>query len=236
MEQKVKSLVFDAGPVISLTTNNLLWLLDYLKEEFRGEFYIPNAVKYELVDKPLASKKFKFEALQVSFRLRKGVLTKIETPKIKILADELMSLANHVFKVRGNWVKIVHYAEMEALATYILLGASAVVIDELVTRLLIEEPLELQNMLARHMRGKVFVDRRNLAKFRNWTKGINVIRSVELIVVAYERGLLDKYLLKRDHAKKILLESLLWGVKIRGAAISRREIDDIIKLEISSSA
>ena len=40
----MKSLVFDAGPVISLTTNNLLWLLDVLKGDYEGEFYIPEGV------------------------------------------------------------------------------------------------------------------------------------------------------------------------------------------------
>ncbi len=232
----MKSIVFDAGPVISLTTNNLLWLLDYLKEEFRGDFYIPIAVRKELVDKPLKSKKFKFEALQVDFRIRKGVLTTIENPKIKILADELQQLANHIYKVKGNWLNIVHYAEMEVLATCIIKGSKAAIIDELVTRLLVEDPQQLLEIQSRHIRGKVFVDKRNLAKFRNWTKNISVLRSVELLVVAYEKGLLDKYLSEHPNAKKILLESLLWGVKIRGAAISRREIDEIIRMEISEAS
>ena len=55
----MKSLVFDAGPIISLTMNNLLWLLDPLKVNFKGEFYIPMAVKGELVDRPLTTKKFR---------------------------------------------------------------------------------------------------------------------------------------------------------------------------------
>lgn len=229
----MKSIIFDAGPVISLTTNNLLWLLDYLKEEFNGDFYIPISVKRELVDNPLNSKKYKFEALQVDFRIRKGVLTPIENPKIKILADELHTLANHIYKIRGKWLKIVHYAEMEVLATMIILNGNAVVIDELVTRLMVEDPQQLHDVLSRKMHGKVFTDKKNLLKFRNWTKGINVIRSVELVVVAYEKGLLDKYLVERGNAKKTLLDSLLWGVKIRGAAVSRREIQEIIDMEIS---
>ncbi|MFC1723655.1 hypothetical protein ACFL0V_05940 [Nanoarchaeota archaeon] len=230
----MKSLIFDAGPVISLTTNNLLWVLDYLKEEFKGDFVIPKAVKGELVDKPIRGKKYKFEALQVDFRIRKGVLTVVENPKIKILADELLQLANHVFKVKGNWINIVHYAEMEVLATQIINNANGVVIDERVTRLLIDDPASLKDILGRHLKGKVFVDKRNLTKFRNWTKDISVLRSVELIVVAYEKGFLDKYLSDKKDAKKVLLESLLWGVKIRGASISRREINEIMELELGN--
>ena len=63
--QAKKPIIFDTGPVISLTTNNLLWVLDSLKKQYKGNFYITPTVKRELVDTPIQSKKFKFEALQV---------------------------------------------------------------------------------------------------------------------------------------------------------------------------
>ena len=56
----MKSLVFDAGPIITLTMNNLLWLLNPLKNNFKGEFYLSAAVKEELIDRPLQTKKYKF--------------------------------------------------------------------------------------------------------------------------------------------------------------------------------
>ena len=57
----MKALVFDAGPIITLTMNNLLWLLEQLKSQFNGEFFICPAVRRELVDKPLQTKKYKFQ-------------------------------------------------------------------------------------------------------------------------------------------------------------------------------
>jgi hypothetical protein len=227
----MKSIVFDAGPIISLTTNNLLWLLDDMKARFNGEFYIPEAVKQELVDRPLASKKFKFEALQVGFRIRKGVLTIMEMPQIKALAQELVDLSNSIFKIKGNWIKIVHYAEMEALATSIILNSSAVVIDERTAKMLVEDPKKLAAMLEQNLGSKVFIEQGNLNKVREWTKNIKIIRSVELVLVAYEKGMLDKYLMDGPESKKTLVESLLWGVKIHGCAVSRREIDQLVVLE-----
>lgn len=229
----MKSLVFDAGPVISLTTNNLLWVLDQLKERFNGDFYIPRAVKHELVEKPLASKKFKFEALQVSFRIKKAVLNVLETPQIKALAEELLELANHIFKNRGNWIKIVHYAEMEVLASTVLQNASAAVIDERTTKLLVEDPETLSHTLSRHLKCKITVNKKNLDKFSKWTKKVKIIRSVELVMVAYEKGLLDKYILEGKDARKTLVESLLWGVKLHGCALSRQEIDKLVALQSS---
>ncbi len=61
----MKVIVFDTGPIISLTTNNLLGLLTNLKEKYKGSFYITGAIRRELIERPLETKKFKFEALQV---------------------------------------------------------------------------------------------------------------------------------------------------------------------------
>ncbi|MBU2561849.1 MAG: hypothetical protein KKD17_06125 [Nanoarchaeota archaeon] len=230
----MKSLIFDAGPVISLTTNNLLWTLDYLKDIFKGDFYIPQAVKVELVDRPLASKKFKFEALQVGFRIKKGVLTVVEEQKIKILAEELLELANHSFKIRGNWLRIAHYAEMEVIAAASVLNASAVVIDERTTKLIIEDQSGLARMLEKHMGSKVYTNQANLNKIKNWTKGIKIIRSVELVMVAYEKGIFNKYLPDGEDAARTLVESLLWGVKLHGCALSRQELNDLVRIETST--
>jgi hypothetical protein len=225
------SIIFDTGPIISLTTNNLLWVLELLKGDFEGEFYLPQAVKVELVDYPLRTKKFKFEALQVSYMIKKGVFKTVETPQINALAEELKALVNSTYKVRGNWIRLVHYAEMEVLAAAIVLNASAVAIDERTARLLVEDEQRLLQMLRRKMHGKVIVNQKNLKKFKDWVRNVKVIRSVELVTVTYEKGHLDKYLLDGDKARRTLVESLLWGVKLHGCAVTKEEIDELVKLE-----
>jgi predicted nucleic acid-binding protein len=227
----MKSIVFDAGPVISLTTNNLLWILDRLHDEYQGEFYLPQAVKVELVDYPLRTKKFKFEALQVSHSIRNGVLKIVETPQIKALAEELKELLNHCCKTRGKWMTFVHYGEMETIAAAIILNADAVVIDERTTRLLVEDESRLLEMLSRKMHAKLIVNESNLKKFKQWVKNLKVIRSVELVTIAYEKGHLDQYLLDVPNARRTLIESLLWGVKLHGCSVTRDEIDDIVRIE-----
>src|SRR3989344_4053400 len=79
----MKSLVFDAGPIISLATNNLLQILPPLKERFNGSFYITKSVKKELVDRPFEIKKFKFEAIQVEKLIEEGVLEIIDNDFIR---------------------------------------------------------------------------------------------------------------------------------------------------------
>jgi len=61
-EKASPPMVFDAGSIISLTTNNLLWLLPPLKERFGGSFLITNGVADELIKKPLATRKYKLDS------------------------------------------------------------------------------------------------------------------------------------------------------------------------------
>jgi hypothetical protein len=62
-----------------------------------------------------------------------------------------------------------------------------------------------------------------------------VIRSTELVTIAYEKGLLDRL---TENAKKIVpdinkavLEGALWGVKLNGCSVKEDEITDILKME-----
>ena len=61
-------------------------------------------------------------------------------------------------------------------------------------------------------------------------KGVNVLRSSELILRGYELGIFDKFLFRKD-LKKTLLDGLLWGTKLRGCSISIKEINDALKIE-----
>lgn len=222
--------------------NNLLWLLEPLKSKFNGEFYITESVKQELIDRPLKTKKYKFEALQVLKYITKDVLRIISSPEIEAKAHHLQNLANNSFRAKGHYIKVVHYAEMEALATCLVHGASAFVTDERTSRHLVEMPDQETERLQRKLHTKIQINNDNFNQFKEEVKGLRVIRSVELVTIAYEMGLLDMYITEKEHEiipdldlKKTLLEAVLWGVKLQGCAVSTAEIDDIIKFETNSS-
>ena len=227
----MKSLIFDAGPIISLTTNNLLWLLEPLKKEFNGNFYITAAVKRELVNRPLETKKFKFEAIQIERLIENGILEIIDNNFVMQETPSLLNMSNEIFKAYDNYIKIVHFAEISVIAAAINLNADAVVIDEKTTRALIENPRRIVEILRKTLHTPIIINENNLKEFRNAVKGIKTIRSIELVTVAYEHGILDGYITKIPDAKKHLLESVLWGVKLNGCAVSKEEIEQIVKLE-----
>ncbi len=234
----MRCIVFDTGPIISLTMNNMLWLLEPLKSRFGGEFYITSGVKEELIDRPFHTKKFKFESLQVLQYVSKDVLKVLANEEIRPKAEQLLELANHCFKARGQFITIVHLGEMEALAAALLLDAEAIVVDERTTRYLIDKPEMLADRMRQKLHTKIHVDRQNLQKLKEELKGINVIRSVELVTIAYEHGLLDFYITEKEKkvlpdVKRSILESALWVLKLTGCAVSDTEINDILRFESS---
>jgi predicted nucleic acid-binding protein len=227
----MKSIVFDAGPIISLATNNLLFILPMMKEKFGGKFYIPEAVKKEVVDKPLMTKKFKFEAIQVLKLIEDGVIEVVHDKSIHHKAIEILQMTNNSFKAKGHWITAIQFGEAEGMAATIALGADAFVVDERTNRMLLEDPNALTDLWQKTLHTQVRVNKINLIKFRKMTRRIRSIRSVELVTVAYELGILDEFILKIPKPRHTLLEGLLWGVKLNGCAVSKREIDKIIKLE-----
>ena len=228
----MKSLIFDAGPIISLATNNLLWLLEPLKKDFKGNFYLTDAVKRELVDKPLETKKFKFEAIQIERLIENGILDIVHDNFVAQETPKLLSTANNIFKTDNDYyIKIVHFAEMSVIAAALSLNANVIVIDEKITRLLIENPRMIFIILRKTLHTPISINENNLKEFNAAVSKIKTIRSVELVTMGYERGLLDSFITNLSNARKDLLESVLWGLKLNGCAVSKDEIEQIMKIE-----
>jgi len=225
----MKSLVFDSSSIISLATNNLLWVLSELKKKYNGSFYLCNSVKRELVDNPLQSKKYKFEALTIMELIKKGDLD-IYNGELSAKKNKLLDIANHIFKAKGQDMGIVHDADMESLALAIDIKADAYIVDERTTRLLIEDPKKLGELFNKKLHTNVSYNNGLLKEFQKETGNINVLRSADLMTIIYEKGLLDKYVFS-ENLRKSVLEGVLWGVKLRGCSISMEEINDIIRME-----
>lgn len=220
-----KILFFDAGPVISLVMSRLPWILPELKKQFGGKFYITPAVQKELVERPLSIKRYEFEALQVMKFIREGVLeVYANVPQKKV--QELQNLANTSFKIRGKSIDIIQSGEMESVASALQLNA-AVVMDERTLRLFIENSPELQGILEYRFSQKIQADAIKIKQFSAQLQGIPIIRSTELVGVAYKLGLLDGYIPPTKDGKDTLLDSVMWATKYNGCAITEHEIEEM---------
>lgn len=227
-----RALIFDTGPIISLTTNNLLWILRELKKEFRGDFFITQKVKRELVDTPIEIKRFKFEALQILKCIDDGILAVLPEKQFRQQTRKLLEIANHSLRADGSWLKLCHPAELEVVAAAVSRNADAVVIDERTTRLLFEDPAQLAALLERKLEHRIIPDKSNITELKKMTADMRFIRSTELALVAYERGILDSLVTSFPQARKHLLQGMLWGMKLRGCAIRIEEIDAAVNIEL----
>ncbi|PIN92752.1 hypothetical protein COU54_05830 [Candidatus Pacearchaeota archaeon CG10_big_fil_rev_8_21_14_0_10_31_24] len=223
-----KVVLFDSGPLINLSSNGLLYIIERLKSQFSGKFIIPHSVKHEVVDRPLGVKRFELGALRVQNLIEKKILElpeslNLKEEEIKNKTREFMEKANHAVMIRGKWVNIVSEAEMACLAISSILSKqnikSIIAIDERTTRILSEKPESLELLMSKKLHQNIKLQSPDLEIF----KGFQFIRSPELVYVAYKKGLLN---LK---GKKVL-EAALYATKFKGSAVSFEEIEQLRKL------
>ncbi|MDD5649498.1 MAG: hypothetical protein PHF86_03650 [Candidatus Nanoarchaeia archaeon] len=229
----MKNIVFDTSSIISLSTNDLLWVLKPLKDKFNGDFLISEGVRKELVDNPLQIKRFKFEALMILNLISNKGLNVYNDKEVEKKITYLNSLVNNLFKAKGEYITIMQSGEIASLAVAIILGSSAYVVDERTTRLVIEDPERLVKILRNKLHTTVNINRNNLELIKKEINGLKVIRSTELVLMAYEMGLFKDFLkltIYSKNIKKDLIDGLLWGLKLRGCSISEEEIDEAIKI------
>lgn len=236
----MKYLIFDAGPIISLTMNGMLYVIEKLKENFDGEFILTPQVVREVVDRPMKIKKYKLEAIQVRDMIERGVfkMSSEVVPNQKLDAEikRILKVTGGVLRATqtGEKIKIIHEGEAACLAFSSLCGADntlansnkkagarcVIVIDERTTRMLVEAPQSLKKMMEKKLHTPLKAELSLLDELKNF----KFIRSSELLFVAYKKGLIP---IKKS---KDLLDALLYGVKFKGAAISSVEIEEMKKL------
>ena len=223
MTQKV--LIFDSGSLISLSINGLLEELKKLKKIFNGEFIITKEVKKEVVDNPIKIKMYELEALKIQNLIDEGCLNMpdkigITDKEITNLMFKLMNFANTMFIGNGNEIQLIQQGETSCLALSKILNEKKIknvlVVDERTTRMLVEKPENLKELLEKKMHTNVKLKESNFKEFN----GFKIIRSTELIYVAYKKGLINL-------RGKEVLDALLYALKFKGCAISSEEIEEI---------
>jgi hypothetical protein len=222
-----KAIVFDSGALISFSMNGITDILKNLKKVFQGKFLITTEVKREVIDVPLKIKKFELEAIKIKALLDDGIFELpsslgIKDSEIEKEDNKMLDIANSTFSGKGRNINILDHGESSCLALSKILTEKGIkniiAIDERTTRLLVEKPENLKNIFEERMHTKITI--RNQTKL---FKDFRIIRSTELVYVAYKKGLIE---LKDP----ILLDALLYALKFKGAAISGDEIEQIKRI------
>ena len=226
-----KILIFDASSIISLAMNGLLFELKELKKIFKGKFIIPEEVKWEAIERPLKTKKFELEALQVNQLFEEKVLELpdsigISKKEISEGTTKILEKANNIFSEQKK--KNIHIIDLGETACIVLSKIlkeknieNIIVVDERTTRLLSEKPENLRKLLQKKLHSKIEIDKEKLKYF----SGLKIIRSAELMWLANEKNLVKI-------KNKRILDAMLYGVKFKGCAISHDEIEELKKIKL----
>jgi predicted nucleic acid-binding protein len=193
-------------------------MLDVLPS-LEPDFVIPMGVKKEVVDKPLGINEFQFKALRLRNAIEKGTIKVIDDPGVRGYAQEVIKKANSLFKPK---MKILHLGEAESLALAQRMGADTLMVDERTTRLLVEDVDLLADFIKQRARRKIQIDERAARELSQSFSGLKVIRSSEVIAVAYKNGFFNEL------GDGQLLHAALYALKFSGCAISRDEISEYV--------
>ncbi len=219
-----KAIIFDASTLISFTMNGLFEEIRKLKGVFKGEFLITQEVKREIIDNPIRVRKFQLEALKLKQLLDEKILEMpssfgINNGEISDKTQETLKIANSSFIGDGKEIHLIDLGEASCLALSRMLEQkrieNVVAIDERTTRMLIEKPENLKELLERRLHVRIKIKEENLKFFKEF----KVIRSTELAYVIWKKELIN--------LKNGVLEALLYSLKFNGASISDTEIDEI---------
>lgn len=224
---KENYILCDASSLISLTGSCLDSVIDFFHDKFGVKFVVPQSVEYEAVTHPLSlkTKVYCFSALRIQNLINKRAVEVVPESKDQ-KTKELMRQGNHIYHAAGKSLKLIQKGETEMLVLSRELNIPNLLMDERTTRFLIESPITLKKHLEDEFHTHVMVNKKSLMSFSEQVKGMNVIRSTELVYTAYENGFFSKFGANESEAA----EAALYRLKYAGCAVSFNELKEYSKM------
>ncbi len=216
-----KRVICDSSSLISMSMNCMLPLLVELSE--LADFIITETVYDEIITNPEKGKHHRMGPLKFRALVKNGVLRIEKADPDEV--SQILDLSNNIYYARHKPLKIIQRGEAEALA--LANNGDTLLVDERTLRFLIEDPINLKELLQYRMHRGVTMDHEHRKIFQKYCQGVSIIRSSELVAVAYEKGILEKYF---SGEKQALLEACLWSLKFKGCSLSAEDIGDYLNM------
>jgi hypothetical protein len=146
----------------------------------------------------------------------KGVFIEYSNRETKKDYGKLVSELNAIYYHKHHKYGFFDYGEIDVLAVAHEINSKIVLIDELATRSIIEDPGALEQ---RHNKMKLRMDEKHFKKVLSFLESLMVVRSCDLFAF---------YALDRKMETK-LLKAALYHIKYVGCSISTKEIEDFVE-------
>lgn len=219
------TLAVDSGTLISISSSCLFEVIGKLYEQGLN-FVVPESVIRESISYPIHVRRFELNALRISAGLKKGWLKTVALDSMHAeLKQKILDTANSCYYGRNGRIRIIQDGEAETMALAKMVSANAIVTDERTMRMLIEDAHGLKSLLQKRRGEKIKMDSERIEFFRKEFGNLLIVRSAEIIALAYEKGLLE------DVVGKVpkLLEASLYALKYAGCALSSEEIERFLE-------
>jgi len=214
-------IVCDSSSLISLSMNCMIPLVVELSES--ADFIITKTVYDEIITNPKRGGHHIMGPLQFSALIKDGVLTVEKADNEKV--DEILEISNSTFFSHHAPLQIIQRGEAEALA--LADDNGVLLVDERTLRFLIESPKQLRDLLEFRMHRNISLDMGKVQAFRRVAGDARIIRSSEIVAVAYEKGILQKYFSGSSHE---VLSACLWSLKSRGCSLSTEDVEEYLRM------
>ncbi len=222
----MEDLFCDSSSLISLTGSCLDNVIYFLSNKFKLRFAIPPFVEYESITRPISSdlKQYSFSAIKIKKLLMDGAVVKVDKD-VQRKTDRILYLANNSLFVKGKSITLLQRGEAEMIALAAELGVKNILIDERTTRMMIEAPFRMKEHMEKEFGVNIMVNNGNLREFSDVVRGMQVVRSSELLIIAFEYGFFDGF----GDMKLQALEAALYKIKFSGCSISFDEVKEYIR-------
>ncbi len=215
-------IVCDSSSLISLADTCNAEALMFLKERTGAEFVIPPVVKEEIIGAPIKVKALEYSALRIRKLVEDGVLLVESAPGLQAKTSEILDSANSIYLVGGKPLRVLHEGEAEALALASPAAASALLVDEKTTRLVLEDPVKLKKVIEGEYAEKLVLDMPAYQKFRSLVPPMPIMRSAELLALAAKRGYFKQYGEYEEEA----FHASIYSLRMAGCSLAQEELKE----------
>jgi hypothetical protein len=210
-------IIFDSSTLISLGNTGMYNILESLKEK-NIELLVPESVIKEAITDAKKINRFAWNAVNIQHLLNNGTLKEIKIDKKEL--EEFENKVNQIYSSAHGFIEIIQAGEAECII-YANNNPNVVfAVDEITTRLLLEKPHQLDELVKKRYRTKITTDENKLDEILKNTRNIKIIRSVDLIAFGYEKEIF------KDFKQEDVLSAALYALKYNGCATSFEEIEE----------
>jgi len=216
-----KHLIFDSSSLISIGNTGLInFFEEFKKKNPKVNLYITESVHNETIDIKEKVVRYGWIGIQYQYLIQKGIFTVIKQDKIT-QNSTIENLCNTIFYTKHGKLELLQKGELESVI-FAQKNNCVLVIDEIITRWLIESPTKLHKLLESRYKEKVLLDKNKLSEANKLIKSVPVVRSVDFMGFAIKQGYFNKF------EGLNYIKPLLYSLKYSGCATTYEEIDSYV--------